>query len=85
VLQRFRTLIASSTVLIDAIPVVLLTCLNASSRAVAGDAAGARFIGAHSTVALCYSEFSVLDFYACRAGIGQRCACHDKQYAKPGN
>jgi hypothetical protein len=75
----------SSAVLIDAIPVVIVTCLNASSRAIAGDTAGARFIGAHSTIALCHSEFSVLDFYSCRVGIRQRCACHEKQYAKGGH
>jgi hypothetical protein len=79
-----RMLVASSAVLVDAIPVVIVARLNASSRPVACDTASAGLIGAHCAVALGYSEFSIFDFYAGRVGLRQRCARREHQYVKSG-
>ena len=61
-IETVRALVASSAVLVEAIPVVIVAGLNTASSAVASDTAGASFIGAHCAVALGYSEFSILDF-----------------------
>jgi hypothetical protein len=61
-IDTVRALVASSAVLVEAIPVVIVAGLNTNSRTVASDTAGASFIGAHCAVALGYSEFSILEF-----------------------
>jgi hypothetical protein len=64
--------------LIDTIPQLVIAPLYASSRAIASNTAGARFVGTHSAVALRHSKFPILDFNASRIAIRKRYASHEK-------
>jgi hypothetical protein len=68
--------------LLAAVSVLIVTRLNAGSRAVAAELAGCTAVGTHAAITLCDNDLSVLDSETTGICIRQRRAIHEEQHAQ---
>jgi hypothetical protein len=68
--------------LLATVSVLIITCLNAGSRAVAAELAGCPAVGTHAAITLCDNDLSILDSETTGICIRQRRAIHEEQHAQ---